>query len=141
MKKIAVHILATTGLSLLVLCLIGVLSNAKMLYISSVFETFIVNLMIHLWLLMTQKIEFRHVTVEFAIDIGFIFILLVICGGIWEWFESTPIWVLAIIAVVLYVISFFFNLLRMQQEVNEINELLHRRDEIIRLESERKRNN
>lgn len=128
MRKVTVNVLATTGLSLLVLSLIGMLSNAKTLYISSVFESLIVNILIHLWLWATQKMELSHVTVEIILDIGFIFSTLIVCGSIWQWFESTSIWMLAIMTVVIYFFSFLLRMLRIQQEVSEINELLHQRD-------------
>ena len=128
MKKYAVNSLATTGLSLILLSVIALMFHAKFLGISAVFETFAANAFIHIGLFFTHKIEFRHAVAEPVLDVTFIIAVLMICGAVFGWFASTPIWVLVVMAVVIYLLSIALNLFRMQQEANEINALLQKRN-------------
>ena len=128
MKKYAVNALATTGLSLLLLSVIALMFHAKFLGISAVFETFAANVFIHIGLFFTHKIEFKYAAAEPILDIIFIIVVLMICGAVFGWFASTPIWALVAMAVVIYLLSIALNLFRMQQEANEINALLQKRN-------------
>ena len=128
MKRYAVNILATIGLSLITLSIVALMFHASFLEIASVFEAFIVNIIIHIGLLFVKKIECKYTVVESALDIGFIVTVLVVCGALFSWFTSTPIWVLIIMAVVIYLLSIALNLFRMKQEANEINALLQKRN-------------
>ena len=128
MKKYAVNALATTGLSLLLLSVIALMFHAKFLGISAVFETFAANVFIHIGLFFTHKIEFKYAVAESILDVIFIIVVLMICGAVFGWFSSTPIWVLIIMAVVIYLLSIALNLFCMQQEANEINALLQKRN-------------
>ena len=128
MKRYVVNVLATTGLSLIVLSVIALICDANHLEIASVFETFAVNIVIHIGLLLVQNIECRYAAVEFVLDVGFVILVLIVCGTIFGWFTSTPIGLLAVMAIVIYLLSITLNLFRMQQEANEINALLQRRN-------------
>ena len=127
MKKYAVNALATTGLSLILLSVIALMFHAKCLGISAVFETFVANVFIHIGLFFTHKFAFKHAAAEPILDVIFIIVVLIICGAVFGWFASTPIWVLVVMAVVIYLLSIVLNLFRMQQEANEINALLQAR--------------
>lgn len=128
MKKYAVNALATTGLSLLLLSVIALMFHAKFLGISAVFETFAANVFIHIGRFFTHKIEFKYAVAEPILDVIFIIVVLIICGAVFSWFASTPIWALVVMAVVIYLLSIALNLFRMQQEANEINALLRKRN-------------
>ena len=123
-----VNVLATTGLSLIVLSVIAFACGANHLEIASVFETFAANVIIHIGLLLVQNVGCRYAAAEFVLAVGFIILVLIACGAIFGWFASTPIWVLVVMALVIYLLSMTLNLFRMQQEANEINSLLQRRN-------------
>ena len=129
MKKRIIHVLATTALSLIILSMIALMSDAKCLFISTVFEAFGANIVIHSGLLHIRRLEFKYAICGFLLDISYAVAVLIVFGAIFDWFASTPIWILVIMAVIVYGLSLFLNLFRMQQDVREINELLQRRDE------------
>lgn len=126
MKRYGVNVLATTGLSLLVLSVVALMFDMSFLEIESVFETFAANIIVHIGLLFVQKIEYKYAAVKPVLDIGFIVTVLVVCGAVFGWFTSTPVWVLVVMAVMIYPLSITLNLFRMQQEANEINALLQK---------------
>ena len=128
MKRYAVNALATTGLSLILLSVIALMFHAKFLGVSAVFETFAANVFIHIGLFFAHKIEFKYAVAEPILDVIFIIVVLIICGAVFGWFASTPIWALVVMAVVIYLLSIALNLFRMQQEANEINSLLQKRN-------------
>ena len=127
MKKISVNILCSTAITLLILAVLGVSSGAQFLLINSVFQSFIVNIVIHIGLLFTHKFESSYAILEFMLDIGYTEAVVIIFGAVFSWYSSTPIWVLAIMTTIIYVVGVFLNMIQMRQEIEEINELLRKR--------------
>ena len=64
---------------------------------------------------------------EFMLDIGYMEVAVIIFGAIFNWYCSTPIWVLAVMTTIIYIAGVFLNMVQMRQEVEEINELLQKR--------------
>lgn len=128
MKKILTNIFATTGLSLLLLSAIALCYDAECLYITSVFQTLEANVVIHIGLLFVQKMELKYTMLEGVLEIGIIIGVLIGFGAIFQWFSSTPVWVLIIMGIVIYIVSWALNLLHMKQEAQEINELIKKRN-------------
>lgn len=127
MKKISVTILCSTAITLLILAILGAISGAQFLLINSVFQSFIVNIVIHIGLLFTHKFESSYAILEFMLDIGYMEVVVIIFGAIFNWYGSTPIWVLVIMTLIIYIVGVFLNMVQMRQEVEEINELLQKR--------------
>lgn len=127
MKKISINILCSTAITLLILAILGVVSGAQFLLIKSVFQSFIVNIVIHIGLLFTHRFESSYAILEFMLDIGYMEVVVIIFGAIFNWYDSTPIWVLVIMTTIIYIVGVFLNMVQMRQEVEEINELLQKR--------------
>lgn len=127
MKKISVNILCSTAITLLILAILGAVSGAQFLLINSVFQSLIVNIVIHIGLLFTHRFESSYAILEFMLDIGYMEVVVIIFGAIFKWYGSTPIWVLAIMTTIIYIVVVFLNMVQMRQEVEEINELLQKR--------------
>ncbi len=131
MKKISANILCSTAITLIILAILGLISGAKFLLIHSVFQSFIVNIIIHIGLLFTHKFESSYAILEFMLDIGYMVVVVIIFGAVFNWYNSTPIWVLAIMATIIYFAGILLNIVQVRQEVEEINELLQKRNTII----------
>lgn len=127
MKKVIVRILCSTGITLIVLALGGMMSGARFLCISSVFESFAANIVIYLGFLFTQKFESNYAIIEFIIDLSYTIVVLIVFSVIFGWFSTTPIWILIIIAIVVYTAGIVLSITRMRQDIEEINVLLSKR--------------
>lgn len=127
MKKISVNILCSTAITLLILAILGAVSGAQFLLINSVFQSFLVNIVIHIGLLFTHRFESNYAILEFMLNISYMEVVVILFGAVFNWYGSTPIWVLAIMTTIIYIVVVFLNMVQMRQEVEEINELLQKR--------------
>lgn len=124
MKKSFINIFATTGISLLLLSVIATFYSAEFLYIKTIFQVFLVNISAHLMLLLMYKLEIKCLALEVTIEITLIVALSLLFGAIFNWYTSTPIFVLVPMSIAIYIISIILNILHMKQEADEINELI-----------------
>lgn len=124
MKKWLINIFATTGISLILLSIIAVLYRAEFLCVETVFQVFLVNVIAHLILLLMDKIEIKHAAAEAAIEIVLIAVLSLLFGAVFNWYSSTPLFVLIPMSIAIYVISIVLNILNMKRQADEINKLI-----------------
>ena len=128
MKRFAVNVLATTGISLSILSIVALCYNAEYLYIKTVFQVLGANLAVHLFLLLLHQFELKYPIFEMILEVLIIIVTLNVFGAIFQWFTSTPIWVLIIMGVVIYVVSLILNAMTMKQEAQKINTLIKKRN-------------
>lgn len=124
MKKGVIHIFATTGISLVLLAIIATLYSAQFLCVQTVFQVFLVNVVAHLILLLMYKIEIKYFAVEVAVEIVLIIALSLLFGAIFNWYISTPLFVLVLMSIAIYILSIILNILHMKREADEINKLI-----------------
>lgn len=124
MKKSVIHIFATTGLSLVLLSVVAMLYDAEFLCVETVFQVFLLNVIVHLILLLMDKIEITYLAIEVAIEVILTVALSLLFGTIFHWYTSTPLFVLVLMTVAIYAVSIVLNILHMKQETDEINKLL-----------------
>ncbi len=128
MKKAAVNIMATTGMTMIILALIATLYGAKFLCITSVFQSLAANIVIHAGLFLTHKFESNYIFVEMLLDISYCIGMLLVFGLIFDWYVNVPVGVLASMAVIIYLLDCSVGIFRAREEVKVINKLLQNRN-------------
>lgn len=128
MKKFVINILATTGLSLILLSVIALFYQAEYLCLQTVFQVFGANTVLHFGFLLLRKLEMKQLLIETFSGIAMIIILLIVCGFLFDWFSSTPVWVLIPMGFVIYIVSVVLDLISMRQDAREINMLIRKRE-------------
>jgi len=129
MKKAIVSIMATTGAVLVVLTIFAIIFGSKSISVHTILEVLAANTVIIFGLLFTRKFESSYAILAYFIDISFILAVLITFGVIFDWFSSIPVWVLVIIGILVYIFDLFTNLVRMRNEIKEMDELLQKRKE------------
>lgn len=128
MKKklinLAKNMLITTGLTLILLACFAFIVGGCAIYVKTIFEALLVNVCIQLSYLLTQKIETPYFILDAFIDITPIIIIVLLFGKLFDWFTSTPAWVLIIISIIAYIACFLFQIVRVKDDIDFINEKL-----------------
>lgn len=127
MKKFMINAFATTGISLIMLSFVALAFHAKCIYLETVFQVFVVNVLSHLLIMLIRKMDFRSNSLEMMLELISLESELLIFGWLFHWFTSVSVGILVIMGVMIYVISLFLNLLQMKQAAKEINALIQRR--------------
>ncbi len=121
MKKLGQNILATTGLTLIVLALIASVYQAKYLFVSSVFQSFGANILIHIGIMAIKKFESSYFILETIVEVSYALSILLIFGFLFDWYTSTPLWLVILMGIGIYLISCFISIMHLQQEASTIN--------------------
>ncbi len=129
MKDEIKNCMATTGLALVILAVVATLNGARFLFISSVYQTLAANIVIHLGLSLLKRFECKYFIVEIVAELGYVLAVLAISGYVFGWYSSTPIWLLAIIGTVVYLLGSLINIFRVNSDVEFINHQLKLRKE------------
>ena len=122
-----INAFATTGISLIMLSFVALAFHAKCIYLETVFQVFVVNVLSHLLIILIRKMDFRSNCLEMTLELISLESELLIFGWLFHWFTSVSVAILVIMGGMIYVISLFFNLLQMKQAAKEINSLIQKR--------------
>lgn len=116
--------LAATGLSLILLGITATLYNASFLCIESIFQIFAANILIQIVLYLFRNFESQYFLVEICMEMGCVLLILIVFGFLFNWYSSTPIWVLMLIGVSVYLIGSLIDIFRVKNDVAYINRQL-----------------
>jgi hypothetical protein len=135
MKNLAINIIFCTGAALVILAVFFVIFDTDQILVSTVFQIFGANILINIGVFLLHKIEFRYVILEYLLDTGYITLVLVIFGFIFDWYSVTPVWVLVVMAIVIYLFVIIASIVNVRKKTKEINELLQKRKEKMEIAS------
>ncbi|EMB88740.1 hypothetical protein [Streptococcus mutans] len=125
MRKAVTNFFATTGISLILLSLFALYFQAHWLLLVTIFQVFLVNILIHLVLLTRQKWEFQQELVGSLLDLVIIEGIIYSLSFPFHW--NASLWVLLSIGLIIYLISRLLDLFYLGQEAQEINSLIKKR--------------
>ena len=128
-KRIITNIMFTTGAALVILAAFLVLFGAEINYAPVVLQIFAANIVINFGLFLLWKLEIRYMILQYLVDVGYIIVVLVVFGIIFNWFSTVPVWLLVVMAVVIYTFSTIITITKFRKDTDEINELLQKRKE------------
>lgn len=127
MKRILINIMSTTGITLVVLAAVALLYGGECLFVTTVFEVLIANAAVHFGFVFTNKYENKYPILEALLNITYATAVIVVFGLVFDWYSSTPIGVLIIMVLLIYVIGYFISALGAKEDMEEINRLLRER--------------
>ncbi|MCL2404843.1 MAG: hypothetical protein FWC92_04765 [Defluviitaleaceae bacterium] len=128
MRKFIMHVMATTGLAVVVLSAFIRPFGFDLDFSRTVLLAFAANIVIHLGLLLTQKLEVKYLALEVFIDIAYTAAVLLVFGLVFDWFGATPLIIMVATATAIHLIALFSNIAHIKVETSEINKLLKRRE-------------
>jgi hypothetical protein len=123
-KDIITYIMFVTGCALVILTLFSAVFNAEISLVPTVFEIFAANIVIILGLFLRQKFEIRNMILEYLVDISYTIVVLTVFGLIFNWYSTTPIWLLIAMAVIIYIFATVFTVTKIKKDAEELNQLL-----------------
>lgn len=127
MKKLMVNCLATTALTLVLLSGAAFVYQAKCLFVATIFQSLFANVIIHAGLSFIRKFESIYSIFEVLLKVGYTLGILIACGFLFNWYCSTPIWLVVVIGVAVYLIACLLDILRMNDDLSYINKELEKR--------------
>ena len=128
MKKLIVNIFSTTGFAIVILSVIVSIQNLDIHFSKNVIQIFAANTIINLGLLLTNKLHRGYRALDMLIDIVYTATVVIIFGRVFFWFSITPMWALILMAAGIYSIGYALDMVRVREEIKEINKLLKKRD-------------
>jgi hypothetical protein len=134
-KKIINNIMFVTGAALVILSVFSLFFKVEIPFVPYIFEIFTANIIINLGLYLRWKFEIRNLILEYLVDISFIIAVLVVFGLIFDWYSAIPIWLLVVMAVVIYIFATIFTVTKIRKDADELNKLLQTRVDALNADS------
>lgn len=124
MKKVLLNIMATTGISLVVLSLVATLYDGTLICIDTIFQVLGLNVVIYIGLYFMEFIEYRYAILETCLKLIYIIVLVLVSGLIWGWYNSLPPAVLVLMTIGIFIVCVCLDAISLLSEVKAINVLV-----------------
>ena len=124
MKKMVLNIMATTGITLVMLALVALCYGGTVLFISAVFQALGLNVVIYAGIYLLNRFEYRYPVLETGLKLVYVLALVLTFGWFFGWYENLSGAVLTLMTVIIFGICMFLDTLSLREEVKEINGLL-----------------
>jgi hypothetical protein len=129
MRNFVRDVFSTTGITIIILVTIGAFLGGSRLFFSTVYQSLAANIIIHIGIILINKIEIRNPVVEFTVKIGYLFLIIIPAGIFCKWYSTMPLWGVIVTGLLVYVISCFINIIRVNNDIKFINKQLENRKE------------
>ncbi len=123
-KQLIANTLATTALSILLLCIVALIKNATSMGIAVPFEILLVNFLAHIGCILFDKIDMKYRVFNYLIMLVFLLGILVGFCFLFNWFEANETWIVCVIGLIVFLIAFVVDLIKIKHDANEINSYL-----------------
>jgi len=126
LKKFILYIFASTGAVLFLLTIFIMFKENKFISANTILQIIGVNTVIAVGLRLSQKIESRYAIFEFLLDIGFMSAIIIVSGMLFKWYYHVPVWVPLVIVLMVYILFYLLDIIRVRRDIKEINKLLQK---------------
>lgn len=116
--------LATTALVLILLGIIALLYGAQFLCITTLYEVLLANIVLHIGLSFVERFESTYCLIEILVEIGYCLIVMLLFGMIFDWYSTTPLWILILLVITVYIAGSLIDLYKINSHLSSINKQL-----------------
>ena len=124
MKKLILNIMATTGITLVVLAIVGLCYEATVLFISAVFQALLLNVAIYIGIYILDYFEYRYPIVGTGLKLLYVLVLVLIWGRMFQWYGNMSVGTLLTMTVIIFSLCVGLDTISLRNQVKDINGLL-----------------
>jgi Ca2+/Na+ antiporter len=126
LKRIILYVFASTGAVLFFLAVFAIFKENKTINVDTILEIIGANTVITAGLFLTHKIECRYAIYEFLLDIGFMIAVIILSGTLFNWYSRIQVWIPLVIVLIVYILFYLLDIIRVHRDIKEINKLLQK---------------
>ncbi|MBE5866923.1 MAG: hypothetical protein E7292_12100 [Lachnospiraceae bacterium] len=124
MKKMILNIMATTGITLVVLALVATCYGGTVIFISAIFQALVLNIIIYAGIFLLNHFEYRYPVVETGLKLVYVLAVVLACGWLCGWYGNMSVVVLGGMTIVIFGVCVCLDTLSLIDEVKMINGLI-----------------
>jgi len=130
MKKMILNIMATTGITLVVLALVATYYGGTLICISSVFQALVLNIAIYVGIYLLNRFEYHYPILETGVKLIYILVLVLTSGWIFGWYDNLSGLVLVLMTIVIFCVCLCLDTMRLIDDVKAINVLIEKDEDL-----------
>ncbi len=128
MRKMMLNIMATTGITLVVLAGIAICYGGTVIFISTVFQALALNIAIYIGIYIMNHFEYRYPILETGLKLLYVIAAVLVSGWIFDWYADLPVVVLVLMTVGIFGACMCLDTLSLRDEVKAINVLIEEKN-------------
>ncbi len=131
MKKMILNIMATTGITLVVLALVATYYGGTLICINTVFQALVLNIVIYAGIYLLNHFEYPYPILETGVKLIYILVLVLTSGWIFGWYNNLSGPVLVLMSVVIFCLCLCLDTMSLIDDVKAINVLIEKDEDLL----------
>ena len=134
-KRLIVNTLATTALSIFLMCVVAYIKGFTLMELVVPFEILLVNLLAHIGFVLLDKVNMKYKILNYCVMLVYLIGIIIGFGFLFDWFEVNEIWIVCVVGVAVFIVAIVTDIVKINRDASEINshlqELRKRKDESV----------
>ena len=130
MKRTILNIMATTGITLVILALVATCYGGTVIFISAVFQALVLNITIYVGIYLLNRFEYRYPILETGLKLIYVLALVLTSGWIFEWYNNLSSLVLVLMTIIIFGLCVCLDTISLIDEVKVINGLIEEDEDL-----------
>lgn len=123
-RKLIVNTLATTALSIFLMCIAAAIQKFTLMGILVPFEILLVNFLAHIGFAIFDKIDMRFRVFNYLAMLIFALGIIIGFGFLFDWFAVNAIWIVCLVGVVVFGLACGIDIIKINRDAATINSQL-----------------
>lgn len=125
-RKLTVNTLATTALSIFLMCIVAAIQKFSLMGIKVPFEILLVNFLAHIGFLLFDLIDMRVRIFNYLVMLVYTLGIIIGFGFLFGWFTVNAIWIVCVVGVAVFGIAVAIDAIKINRDAATINDKLKR---------------
>ncbi|MBD5100722.1 MAG: hypothetical protein HDT29_05620 [Clostridiales bacterium] len=124
-KQLIVNTLATTTMSIVLTSLVSLIAGGKYMGFTVPLEILLANFLVHIGFILINKIDMKYNILNYIVML--IYSLGIVIGFcfLFNWCEIGELWIICLIVIIVFIVAFVIDLIKIKQDADEINASLN----------------
>lgn len=125
-KRFIVNVLATTALSIFLMCLIAIIKGFTLMGLLIPFQILLVNFLAHIGFILFDNINMKYKVLNYIVMLICLIGLIIGFGFLFKWFVVNQIWVVCVVGIAVFIVALIIDIIKINREASEINSSLQK---------------
>ena len=125
-KRFSVNTLATTALSIFLMCIVALIKDFTLMGLTVPFEILLVNILAHSGFIILERIDMKQKIINYTVMLVYLTGIIVGFGFIFDWFSVNEIWIVCTVGAVVFVFAIVMDIIKINRDAKEINASLNK---------------
>ena len=121
-KKLIINTFATTTMSIVLTSVASLIAGGLYMGFTVPLEILLANFLAHIGFILINKIDMKYQILNYLVMLIYSLAIVIGFSFLFNWCEVDELWIICLIVVIVFIVAFVIDIIKIKQDADEINE-------------------